>query len=299
MLRKPGGGLMVRTEALADTHGSILPVGCDSLRGCAPTRSTPRLKPGACARISVTRRQRRWSLLRPSQPRTWVQRWLTCSGDLSRRVPKATTRLSGLRTSQPHLLQTDAVISDFSDLGQPAPVPRGVPWYPDDPRRGQCAGCCRTSSRKRPAMPVTPTSSARVWTPPPPFRSWPPRRPGRRPRGCNPGNPMATSELIGFDPGSIAHNSRFGAALWRGAGLNVGADVERLTVGPQSGWSGLVDQSGGEDDRGGVALGHRVGYPGDGVGGGGTEVGGAHRGHQGLETRYRRSFEDPLRGGIR
>src|ERR1035437_9947583 len=29
-------------------------------------------------------------------------------------------------------IQTDAVISDFSDLGQPVPVPRGVPWYPDD-----------------------------------------------------------------------------------------------------------------------------------------------------------------------
>ena len=41
----------------------------------------------------------------------------------------------GLRTSQPHLIQTDAVISqisEISDLGQPVPVPRGVPRYPDD-----------------------------------------------------------------------------------------------------------------------------------------------------------------------
>ena len=46
--------------------GSILPVGCDSLRGCAPTRSTPWLKPEACARISVTDDpDRSWAQLAP------------------------------------------------------------------------------------------------------------------------------------------------------------------------------------------------------------------------------------------
>jgi hypothetical protein len=28
--------------------------------------------------------------------------------------------------------ETDAVIADISDLGQPVPVPKGSPWYPDD-----------------------------------------------------------------------------------------------------------------------------------------------------------------------
>ena len=28
--------------------------------------------------------------------------------------------------------ETDAVIADVSDLGQPVPVPKGVPWYADD-----------------------------------------------------------------------------------------------------------------------------------------------------------------------
>jgi hypothetical protein len=28
--------------------------------------------------------------------------------------------------------ETDAVISDIADLGQAVPVPKGVPWYPDD-----------------------------------------------------------------------------------------------------------------------------------------------------------------------
>jgi uncharacterized damage-inducible protein DinB len=28
--------------------------------------------------------------------------------------------------------QTDAVIAGIGDLGQPVPVPRGVPWFPDD-----------------------------------------------------------------------------------------------------------------------------------------------------------------------
>jgi hypothetical protein len=27
---------------------------------------------------------------------------------------------------------TEAVVRDIADLGQPVPVPRGVPWYPDD-----------------------------------------------------------------------------------------------------------------------------------------------------------------------
>jgi uncharacterized damage-inducible protein DinB len=28
--------------------------------------------------------------------------------------------------------ETEAVIGEISDLGQPVPVPRGVPWFPDD-----------------------------------------------------------------------------------------------------------------------------------------------------------------------
>src|ERR1017187_2987904 len=54
MLRQPGGGLGVRAKALADAHGFIVRIWCDSVGAEPRTRSTPRMNPGACARSSVT-----------------------------------------------------------------------------------------------------------------------------------------------------------------------------------------------------------------------------------------------------
>src|ERR1035437_9912374 len=54
MLRQPGGGLGVRAKALADAHGFIVRIWCDSVGAEPRTRSTPRMNPGACARSSVS-----------------------------------------------------------------------------------------------------------------------------------------------------------------------------------------------------------------------------------------------------
>src|ERR1035437_4784556 len=53
MLRQPGGGLGVRAKALADAHGFIVRIWCDSVGAAPRTRSTLRMNPGACARSSV------------------------------------------------------------------------------------------------------------------------------------------------------------------------------------------------------------------------------------------------------
>jgi hypothetical protein len=37
---------------------------------------------------------------------------------------------------------TEAVIAGIADLGQPVPVPKGVPWFPDDLEAWSCVGCC-------------------------------------------------------------------------------------------------------------------------------------------------------------
>src|SRR5579885_872841 len=60
--------------------------------------------------------------------------------------------------------ETEAIIGAIPDMGQPVPVPKGVPWFPRTSRRGPSAGCCSTSSRRWRGTPATPTSSANRWT---------------------------------------------------------------------------------------------------------------------------------------
>ena len=59
MLRQPGGGLGARAKALADAHGFIVRIWCDSVGAAPRTRSTPRMNPGACACSSVNKTARR------------------------------------------------------------------------------------------------------------------------------------------------------------------------------------------------------------------------------------------------
>ena len=64
--------------------------------------------------------------------------------------------------------ETEKVIAAIEDLGQPVPVPQDAPGSRRTSRPGRCAGCCCTSSRRRPATPATPTSCASRSTAPPP-----------------------------------------------------------------------------------------------------------------------------------
>ena len=93
--------------------------------------------------------------------------------------------------------ETDAVVAGL-DLDHPVPVPRDAPWYPPDLEAWSVRWVVRTSSRRPPATPGTPTSSGRPSTAPQPSRSWPRPRTGRRRPGCSPGRRRRASELAGY-----------------------------------------------------------------------------------------------------
>jgi uncharacterized protein (DUF1697 family) len=86
------------------------------------------------------------------------------------------------------------------DLGLPVPVPKGVPWYPQDVEAWSVRWLLLHLIGGRPATPDTPTSCASRSTVPPPSRCSPPSRIGRRRPGCNRGRRRRLTWRIGRPP---------------------------------------------------------------------------------------------------
>ena len=85
--------------------------------------------------------------------------------------------------------ETEAVINGITDLTQPVPVPKGVPWYPQDLEAWTVRWVLLHIVEEAAGTPVTPTSSASPLTVPRCTSSMAgAEKAGRSPHGSSPGN---------------------------------------------------------------------------------------------------------------